>query len=85
MKAQPMGPHFNFSSVTFSGAMYLPYAKGDISQHCSSKSIDVSGNNVHGGDYVIKQTADPTDAFALNTTWTTYVEPNKDALLDHVL
>ncbi|KAH7709625.1 hypothetical protein AAVH_23101 [Aphelenchoides avenae] len=66
--------------------MYLPYAKGEKSQHCS-ESIDnsiVSGNNVNGGDYVIKQTAEPTDASALTIVWNNEVVRNKETLLDHV-
>lgn len=64
--------------------MYLPYAKGEKSQHCS-QGINVAGHNVNEANYVIKYTAEPTEAPALNATWANKVMPNKEGLLDHVL
>lgn len=64
--------------------MYLPYAKGEKSQHCS-EGVNVTAHNVNGGNYVIRHTALPTKVSALNATWINYVMSNKNALLDHVL
>lgn len=70
--------------MTFSAAMYLPYAKGDKSQHCS-ENVSLSSYNVNGGNYAVGYTAEPAEETALNATWNNVVIPTKDALLDYVL
>lgn len=63
--------------------MYLPYAKGDKSQHCFD-GINLSGNSVNGGNYVFKQIAGPT---ATRSTMFAGSDVASDinALLDYVL
>ncbi|KAH7710303.1 hypothetical protein AAVH_22404 [Aphelenchoides avenae] len=64
--------------------MYLPYAKGEKSQHCS-EGVNVTGYNVNGSNYVVRYTAEPNEESALNATWYRDLIPKKDVLLDYVL
>ncbi|KAH7716687.1 hypothetical protein AAVH_15869 [Aphelenchoides avenae] len=71
--------------VAFSGAMYLPYAKGEKSQHCFER-IDVSGHHVNGANYVIKHNAERTRESRLNALLAgSDVVSEMNALLDYVL